>query len=115
MYQKIQIFHSFGTQKVALFSSFIKIFLPNIKIYHTINVGDINFLFKPLLCKIDQVFTSTNFYKDFLKSKNISLKAILIVIAVGIWMIVLQNFNVFVVFVEKYKVMTNGIFVFDVL
>lgn len=30
-----------------------------------------------------------------IKSKNISLKAILIVIAVGIWMIVLQNFNVF--------------------
>ena len=74
--EKIQIFHSFGTQKVALFSSFIKIFLPNIKIYHTINVGDINFLFKPLLCKIDQVFTSTNFYKDFLKSKNISCDVI---------------------------------------
>lgn len=30
-----------------------------------------------------------------IKSKNISLKAILIVIAAGIWMIVLQNFNVF--------------------
>jgi hypothetical protein len=29
------------------------------------------------------------------KSKNISLKAILILIAAGIWMIVLQNFNVF--------------------
>ena len=29
------------------------------------------------------------------KSKNISLKAILIVIAAGIWMIVLQNFNIF--------------------
>ena len=30
-----------------------------------------------------------------IKSNNISLKAILIVIAAGIWMIVLQNFNVF--------------------
>lgn len=74
--EKIQIFHSFGTQKVALFSSFIKIFLPNIKIYHTINVGDINFLIKPFFSRIDQVFTSTNFYKDFLKSKNISCDVI---------------------------------------
>jgi glycosyltransferase involved in cell wall biosynthesis len=74
--EKIQILHSFGTQKVALFASFVKIFLPSIKIYHTINVGNISILSKPFLSNIDKLFTSTFFYKDFLKSKNISCDVI---------------------------------------